>query len=47
MPRVKQKPRAFFKAYKKPPVVAPGDFYMLTAKAIWKPNLPGGCVPSW
>lgn len=31
MPRVKQKPRTFFKAYKNPPVVAPGDFYMLTA----------------
>lgn len=48
MPRVKQKPRAFFKAYKNPPVVAPGDFlYADSLKAIWKPNLPGGCVPSW
>ena len=48
MPRVKQKPRAFFKAYKKSPGCCAGGFlYADSLKATWKPNLPGGCVPSW
>ena len=48
MPRDIYQPGVFCKIYKNPPVVAPGGFlYANNLKAIWKPNLPGGCVPSW